>query len=515
MANEITPKQALQIWNEYADNIRKATALLTGETEVQQRKRIAILEADPELWFKYYFPQYCFAEAAEFHKKATKRIIKNLEWYEVRSWSRELAKSTRTMMEVLYLCLTGKKKYVLLISNSFDNAERLLMPYKGNLEANQRIIHDYGYQELPGSWVSSEFTTRKGVAFRALGAGQSPRGTRNEEARPDVILFDDIDTDEDCRNSDLIEKKWRWIEDAAIGTRSLSRNTTIIFCGNVIAKDCCVVRAQEFADKVDIINIRDAEGKSTWPEKNSEEHIDRVLSQKSYLSIQREYYNNPIEDGSIFKEMTYGKCPKIKDLPFIVVYADPATSNKDKPTLRAKAQNSCKAVVLLGYSNNKYYVYKAFVDTTTNSTFVDWLYAMRKLVGDNTQLYTFIENNSLQDPFYEQVLLPLIFDKGKGNNGVLGITPDGRSKPEKFFRIEGTLEPLNRMGLLIMNIEEKDDPHMKRLEAQFKSVSANSKTMDGPDAVEGAVQVIKQKISGISAEAISIHKHKRSDRKSY
>ena len=36
---------------------------------------------------------------------------------------------------------------------------------------------------------------------------------------------------------------------------------------------------------------------------------------------------------------------------------------------------------------------------------------------------------------------------------------------------------------------------MKRLEAQFKSVSANSKTMDGPDAVEGGVHIAKNKIS--------------------
>lgn len=498
----ITDKQALTLWNEYVDNVRKSTALLTGETEAQQRKRIAMLEADPEQWFKYYFPQFCYAEPADFHKKATRRIIKNLEWYEVRAWSRELAKSTRTMMEVLFLCLTAKKKYVLMISSSFDNAERLLMPYKANLEANQRIINDYGAQELPGNWTSSEFTTRKGVAFRALGAGQSPRGTRNEEARPDVILFDDLDTDEDCRNADIIEKKWRWIEDAAIGTRSLSKQTTIIFCGNIIAKDCCVVRAQEFADKTDIINIRDEEGNSSWPQKNTEEHIERVLSQKSYLSIQREYYNNPIEDGTVFKELTYGKCPPLKSLPFVIVYSDPSPSNKDRPTSRAKLQNSCKAVMVVGYHNLKYYVYKAFVDVTTNSTFVDWLYATERFVANATQLYTYIENNGLQNPFYEQVLLPLVMEKGKDTGYVLGVTPDDRDKPDKYFRIEGTLEPLNRMGNLVLNIDEADDPHMKRLEAQFKSVSTNSKTMDGPDAVEGAVFLIKSKLAVAAAGGI-------------
>jgi hypothetical protein len=254
-----------------------------------------------------------------------------------------------------------------------------------------------------------------------------------------------------------------------------------------------MVRAQEFADFVDIVNIRDAEGKSTWPEKNTEEHIDRVLSQKSYLSIQREYYNNPIEDGNVFKELTYGKCPALKEMAFVVVYGDPSPSNKDKPVLRAKHQNSCKAVVVVGYKDLKFYVYKAFVDVTTNSTFVDWLYATRDFVLTKTQPYFFIENNTLQDPFYQQVLMPLIHQKGKELNNVLGVSPDDRKKPDKYFRIEGTLEPINRMGLLILNIDEKEDPHMKRLEAQFKSVSPNSKTMDGPDAVEGAVHICKNK----------------------
>jgi hypothetical protein len=493
---ELTDKQALQLWNEYVENIRKSTALLTGENEEQQRRRIKILEADPELWFKYYFPQYCYAEPAQFHKAATKRVMANMEWYEIRNWSRELAKDIRTMAEILFLTLTGKKRYMLMISNSYDNAERFLQPYKGNLEANQRIIHDYGIQELPGSWTSGEFTTRKGVAFRALGAGQSPRGTRNEEVRPDILVFNDIDTDEECRNQDLIDTKFKWIEDAAIGTRSISKPTLIIFLGNVIAENCCVVKAREFADHVSVINIRNEDGASSWPQKNTEEMIDRVLSQKSYASQQKEYYNNPISEGRVFKEMTYGQCPPLRSLSFVVVYADPSPSNRDRPGVKAKVQNSCKAVVIVGYLNNKFYVYKAFVDTTTNANFIDWLYATQTWISDKTQPYFFIENNTLQDPFYEQVLLPLIYAKGNEPGfSTLMITPDDRAKPDKYFRIEGNLEPLNRLGLLIINKEEEDNPHMKRLVAQFISVSANSKTMDGPDAVEGAVHIIKNKIA--------------------
>lgn len=506
---ELSDKQAIQQWNEYVENIRKLTAVFEGESEEQQRKRIAILEKDITLWCKYHFPNFCYADFAPFQTAYMQRLIKNEEWYEVIMWSRELAKSTITMMIILYLVLTGKKKYMLLISNSYDNAERLLMPYKGNLEANQRIINDYGVQELPGSWGAGEFTTRKGAAFRALGAGQSPRGTRNEESRPDVIVFDDIDTDEECRNPDIIQNKWKWIEDAAISTRSISKKTSIIFCGNKIAADCCVVRASEFADHTDIVNIKDANGNSSWPQKNTEEDITRILSQKSYASIQKEYYNNPLEEGQTFKEIHWGKVEPLDTIPFVISYSDPSTSNNDKPSVKSGKQNSCKVNALVGYSpvTDKYYLYTCFNEHSTNAVFIDRMYHLRSYVNNKTALYTFIENNGLQNPFFEQVLMPLVYQKAKEHDGgELSVTPDTERKGEKFFRIEADLEPLFRLDRFVFNEEEKGNPHMQRMAAQFISASINSKTLDGPDAVQGAVKEIKKRTGLLKQNSIRVFK---------
>jgi hypothetical protein len=113
----------------------------------------------------------------------------------------------------------------------------------------------------------------------------------------------------------------------------------------------------------------------------------------------------------------------------------------------------------------------------------------------------------LQNPFYEQVILPHIYRIGDERNTFLPIRPDDRKKPEKYARIEGTLEPLNRLGHLIFNIMEKVNPHMERMVAQFTNFSRKAKLMDGPDAVEGAVK-IAQDIS-ISKSTGSIESFKR------
>lgn len=499
-------KKWLKFWKDYRQTLMTDTVVeFTSEAEIAKHR--AQLEANPEEWCKFFFPSYAKADFAPFHKTFFKRIFSRMEWYEVLSWSRELAKSTVVMFGVSYLILTGKKRNVILTSNSYDNAERLLEPYRAQLDSNRRIIAYYGEQKDFGHWEMGEFRTKSGAAFRALGAGQSPRGTRNEDIRPDIILVDDFDTDEECRNPDMVKNKWDWFEQSLYPTRSVSEPLMVIFCGNIIAKDCCISRAGEVADHWDIVNIRDKNGKSTWPAKNSEEQIDRVLSKISLRSAQQEYFNNPIAEGVTFKEMIWGKCPPLSKLDFAVVYGDPATSNKDR---QSKNRNrSYKALFLIGHYQGKFYVYTGFLDQVKNAEFVEWFYALKKHIGDKTEVYYYIENNSLQDPFYEQVFKPQFKAMGE-KYGHIAITGDKRGKGDKYIRIEGNLEPLNRAGELILNVNEKENPHMKRLEQQFLYVNPQlNAPADGPDCIEGGIYIINQKIAELAfTPEYGKHKHK-------
>jgi len=486
-----TDKKKIEDWEEFVKMVRRSTTIDHSENAEEKTARIAKLEADAEDWFIYYFPMYTFAVPAPFHIAATKRLLDSPEWYEVRMWARELAKSTRSMMEILYLVLTGKKKYVLLISNSLDNATRLLMPFKIMLEHNQRIINDYGLQEKYGSWQASEFITNSGAAFRALGAGQSPRGTRNEEVRPDILLFDDVDTDIDCMNPDMVAKKWRWIEEAAIGTRSVSQPTLILFCGNRIATDCCIERAAKLADHADVINIRDEHGVSVWPQKNSELDIDRVLMQKSYASAQKEYFNNPVIEGSVFRQMAYKECAPLKEYAMLICYTD--------PSFKDGKNNDYKATVLVGKWKDEFHVLKSYVEQTTIANMIDWHYYIMQYVGQNA-CYYFIEDGFMQGMIRED------FYRVSAERGIpIPINGDDRKKPDKFTRIECLLEPLNRNGRLYLNAAEKHNPNMQRLEEQFLALSPMSSAHDdGPDAVEGAVWKINEKLQLTRPDAITI-----------
>ncbi len=169
--------QAYKEWTEYHRSLKRDKAA-DNLSPVERKKKLEKLEANVIEWILFFFSEFAKYPFTKFHKKAIKRITTNMEWYEVLSWSRELAKSTIVFMCMMYLVLTGKKKNVLLISNSHENAVRLLEPYKKAFESNSMLKAYYGDLREFGSWTADEFTLTTGATFRAIGALESPRGTR-------------------------------------------------------------------------------------------------------------------------------------------------------------------------------------------------------------------------------------------------------------------------------------------------------------------------------------------------
>ena len=130
---KISERQALRDWQTYISQFVSAVVADHDENPEDQHKRIQKLESNFEDWKQYYFPNYCYSPAARFHKSASKACLENPEFYEVRAWARELAKDVVVMIETIYQVLTKRKKNIILVSNSYDKAEKLILPYKVNL----------------------------------------------------------------------------------------------------------------------------------------------------------------------------------------------------------------------------------------------------------------------------------------------------------------------------------------------------------------------------------------------
>ena len=73
-----------------------------------------------------------------------------------------------------------------------------------NFKFNQRYINDFGEQYQIGTWAEGLFVPAM-VALSLL-RGQSPRGLRYRDQRPDYVVIDDLDDDELIQNESRIGK---------------------------------------------------------------------------------------------------------------------------------------------------------------------------------------------------------------------------------------------------------------------------------------------------------------------
>ncbi|MBV6442745.1 MAG: hypothetical protein EPGJADBJ_04469 [Saprospiraceae bacterium] len=497
-------RHIMERWEAFRKNLQRETPAPVGESEFDQKKRIERLKGNFEAFCQYYFPNYASAPFAPFHLRFAKKVAKSDTIYIVRAWAREHAKSVAAGLFVpLFEMVNQRLHNMLLVSHSYDNACELLMPLMLNLESNQRFIHDFGQQKSWRGWEVGKFVTASGCSFRAIGAGQSPRGSRNEEKRPDFILVDDIDTDEEARNAVRLKKKWDWVEQALFPTLSISGRKRMIFVGNIIAKDGIIVRASKKADDFEQINILDAKGQPSWSGRYSLADVNYMLSKISYASGQKEYFNNPISEGTVFTDIRYGKVPPLNKFRFVVNYCD--SSYKDS------RKNDFKAIVQVGELNGTYYIIRCRLEQTVLNQMLTWFYDLTESAAQKTQVYNYVECNGFQDAWYQDVFMPALRQMEK-TKGTLAVSPDDRDKPDKFSRIEGNLEPLNRRGSLIFNEDERNDPHMMRLEEQFKAIEPTLPAHDdGPDAAEGGVWIINTKLRRLAP--IKVGQDKRTSKK--
>jgi predicted phage terminase large subunit-like protein len=193
------------------------------------------------LFRKYYFPSYNKKPSAPFHKElssilsdmSAKRGVKTAI-----AAPRESAKSTVVSLQYVIYCICYRlEQFIILLSNTSDQASNFLNDIKHELEKNDKLIKDFpdvcetGKKPNPPRWSKNEIITRNGIKVLALGAGQQIRGRRNKESRPSLIILDDIETDESFQNPESYYKLQDWLTKAVL--KSGTSTTNIIYIGTI------------------------------------------------------------------------------------------------------------------------------------------------------------------------------------------------------------------------------------------------------------------------------------------
>lgn len=492
MATKANINDALEQWKKHCETVQNSTTINVAESEKDKLARIKKVRGDYAAFVAYYFPHYTVnpetgktTPCADFHIKAANKVKKERNLKAVFKWHRGAAKSTHLDIFIpLWLkCQEVKQLNVMvLVGKSEDNANTLLADIQAELQFNQRYIHDFGQQYNNGSWEDGEFVTKDGTAFFARGRGQSPRGLRYRSHRPDYIVIDDLDDDELCESPARVTRLTNWVKEALFGALDGGRGR-FIMVGNLIAKNSVLANiAATDGVHVSQVNIWDKNGNVSWAAKWTPDEVKAIERFQGYRSFQKEYMNNPITEGAVFRQdwIKWGKLPDLKKFEELVLYID--------PSFKGTTKNDYKAAKLWGKVGSQLWHIKAFVRQCSVAEMVRWLYDLYEWSSEKgIAIKWYMEANFMQDTILDEFRR-----EGDLRGYQLPISGDKRKKPDKFQRVEA-ISPLWERGFVTYNEDEKNDPDML---AGIDQTLAFEKGMrghdDAPDADEGAIWYLQK-----------------------
>ncbi|MDR3094998.1 MAG: hypothetical protein LBU62_10240 [Bacteroidales bacterium] len=483
-------KDALQKWNDHCTLIRKFTTVDDAESKEARTARIARLRKDYSAFVDYYFPHYAKCRCGAFQIKAANYIRDHRNMKAVFKWARAHAKSTHMdiMIPMWLKCQENSKpetrniNVMVLVSKSEENADTLLSDIQAELQFNQRYISDFGPQYNAGSWQDGEFATQDGVAFFSCGRGQSPRGLRYRESRPDYIVVDDIDDDELVENDKRVRKATEWVTEALFGALDGGRGR-FMMVGNLISKNSVLAKiATKEGVYLSEVNVYDKAGNVTWDGKWSKKEIQDLEQFMGYRSFQKEFMNNPVTEGAVFRNdwIHWKKLPHLRKYESIVAYCD--------PSFKGSTRADYKAIKVWGKIASELHNIRNFVRQCSTTEMVRWFYDLHESLPEGVICDYYIEANFLQD-----ILLDEFETEGKIRGYQLPIRPDHRKKPDKFQRIE-SISPLWERGFVFYDERlQNDRDTLTGLEQLLAFEKGTHTHDDAPDADEGAIYILQKR----------------------
>ncbi|MEF2968347.1 phage terminase large subunit [Paenibacillus sp. M1] len=504
---------------------------LTGANGL--RKRLGAV--DLEYFGRAYLPHYFIRESPKFHGELdriwTQGVMKGLNpIIDKKKISREKgckrgtaaprghAKSTNfTFKDTLHAVVYEYKHYPIILSDSSDQAEGFLTDIKTELEDNTAIIEDFG--SLKGKvWKGSVLLTSTDIKVEAIGSGKKIRGRRHRNWRPDLLVLDDIENDENVNTPEQRKKLENWFYKAV--SKAGDTYTDIVYIGTILHYDSLLSKVLK-NPSYKCVTYRGVIGFSTeeslwdawallycdldnpareedalaffeenreamlagtevlWEEKLSYYDLMVIKLSEGDASFNSEIQNDPIDpDSCTFNEEWfdfYDDDPTIdfSDPRYIIVAANDPSLGKNK-----KSDTSSIIAIAKDTKTGYMYVAEASIEKRHPDVIIDDAIEMSKR-----------NKRDLKKPFYKfgvetvqfQHYFKDVLVKKSAEAGEYLPIEEITSTQNKFMRIE-SLQPL------IKNRYLKFSRKHKTLLQQLKEFPMG-RNDDGPDGLEMAVRL--------------------------
>lgn len=231
----------------------RAGERIEQERELTKDERDALIKIcsrDLYLFAIRYFPHYLKRPSSKLHKWLYVTLSREFNKKHRREGMKMAVAAPRgggksvivSTILPLWCIVYNKKRFIIMLSNTISQATDFLTDIKRELEVNAALARDFPYAVGKGQiWRADEIITTNNVKLTALGTGSQIRGRRFGVHRPDVILFDDIESPEMVRSKsqrDFVRYQWFDKDVQFAGAEKGSGSITdFLFVGTILGKE--------------------------------------------------------------------------------------------------------------------------------------------------------------------------------------------------------------------------------------------------------------------------------------
>lgn len=363
----ISEKEYDKQYDELLRWIENNTQAFPDDSEKAKRDRIAKAKVDKIFFAKTYFPHYIEDEFAPVHKELFLLADVMNKPIALAGAREVIAKSTIiSFFDEMHKTCFKLNRFTVFICDTLETAtSEFLFPLRAELEANQRLINDFGDQKTT-YWGMSDFLTKSGKRFLALGPKMGTKGKRNKGIRPDRIIFEDMENMNSSKKKSIITRKLKWI-DRDVMKAVNSKKWQFIFIGNYFSKKTIIhqlLTSETYSHWIRKIFPAMVEVggklKSVWESRFPTKMLLKE-QQEDPATFRTERMQKPDDEEAIFKE-EYFKWVNENEVPKhlpVVTYIDPSAG---------KGEEHCfKAIIVLATDKEKadYYVLHAWIRKTS------------------------------------------------------------------------------------------------------------------------------------------------------
>ena len=425
------------------------------------------------------------------------------------------AKSTTfTFKDSIHAAAYAYKHYEIILSDSSEQAEGFLGDIKTEFEENAALREDFG--ELPGRvWKASVILLTNGVKIEAIGSGKKIRGRRHKQWRPDLIVCDDLENDENVNTAEQRKKLRNWFYKAV--SKAGDTYTDIVYIGTLLHFDALLANVANnpsyktvkyrgvisFAENTELWDAWEAIYTDLTNEKRQEEarafyeaHEAEMLEGTAVLwkeklmvirisegeaSFNSEIQNEPIDPESCtFQEEWFdfwddeGKqLPDFSDPRFVFIGANDPSLGKNK-------KSDTSSIFALAKDTSTGYIYVLIADIAKrkpDQIIEDAIEASRRLKRDYKRPYYQFGVETVQFQYY---FAEIMRQKSAAIGEYLPIV-EINSVQNKDARIQ-SLQPFVKNGYVKFSKK-----HKTLLKQMYEYPMG--KNDDGPDGLQMAVKL--------------------------